>query len=179
MDLFLGNSLIEIISLAKAFYASLTFSVIKLFLEVYVIVMFIDLGLLLKQRGIMTDMRDTLVGMNIPSELAYNKGKLRVKWAKVKKKLDSKNESDYKVAIIEADKIIDDLIARMNYKGENMTERLDNITPGQIENVEDLRKAHEIRNRIIHDENFVLTEEEARKTFDYYEDFLRFFLVFD
>ena len=94
-------------------------------------------------------------------------------------KLKSKNESDYKVAIIEADNIIDDLIARMNYAGENMTERLDNITPGQIENIEDLRKAHDTRNRIIHDESFVLTKKEAEKTLGYYEDFLRFFMVLD
>ncbi len=173
------NFSIEIIALAKAFYASLTFSFIKLFLEVFVIVIVIDLALMLKQRGLGGDIRDTLVGMNIPPELANKKNKLRVKWAKVREKLKSKNESDYKVAIIEADNIIDDLIARMNYKGENMGERLDNIAPGQIENIEDLRHAHEVRNRIIHDESFVLTKEEAEKTFEYYEDFLKFFMVLD
>lgn len=179
MDLLVQNFSLEIVALAKAFYASLTFAVIKLFLEIYVIVMFIDLVLLLKQRGLGGDLRDTLVGMNIPPELANKKNKLRAKWAKVKEKLKSENESDYKVAIIEADKIIDDLIAKMNYKGENMGERLDNITPGQIENIEDLRTAHETRNRIIHDENFVLTKVEAKKTFEYYEDFLKFFMVLD
>lgn len=179
MDILMQNFSLEMIVLAKAFYSSLTFSLIKLFLEIYVLVMFIDLIFLLKQRGLGADIRDTFVGMNIPPELGNQKNKLRVKWAKVKSKLESKNESDYKVAIIEADNIIDDLIARMNYKGENMGERLDNITPGQIENIEDLRKAHEVRNRIIHDESFVLTKVEAEKTFEYYEDFLKFFMVFD
>ena len=179
MDILLENFSNQILILAQAFTTSFTFSVIKFFLEVLVILMLIDLVLLLKQRGLGGDIRDTLVGMNIPSELGNKKNKLRAKWAKVKEKLKSKNESDYKVAIIEADKIIDDLIARMNYKGENMGERLDNITPGQIENIEDLRKAHEIRNRIIHDESFVLTKKEAEKTFEYFEDFLRFFMVLD
>jgi hypothetical protein len=179
MDILLQKFSLETISLAKAFYTSLTFSAIKLFLEIYVIVMLIDIVLLLKQRGLGGDIRDTLVGMNIPPELGNKKNKLRAKWAKVRVKLDSKNESDYKVAIIEADNIIDDLLARMNYKGENMGERLDNITPGQIENIEDLRTAHETRNRIIHDENFVLTKVEAKKTFEYYEDFLKFFMVLD
>ncbi|MEI7425936.1 MAG: hypothetical protein WCK16_03370 [Candidatus Moraniibacteriota bacterium] len=177
--MFWETFLTETINIAKAFYTSLTFSVIKLFLEIYVIVMLINIILLLKQRGLGADMRDTLVGMNIPPELAYKKNKLKAKWLKVKAKLKSENESDYKVAIIEADKIIEDLIARMNYAGENMSERLDNITPGQIENIEDLRKAHEVRNRIIHDDSFILTKEEAEKTFDYYEDFLKFFMVFD
>lgn len=179
MDILLQSFSLEIWALAKAFYTSLTFAAIKLFLEIYVLVMFIDLILLLKQRGLGGDIRDTLVGMNIPPELGNKKNKLRAKWEKVRVKLKSKNESDYKVAIIEADNIIDDLIARMNYKGENMGERLDNITPGQIENIEDLRKAHEVRNRIIHDESFVITKEEAEKTFEYYEDFLKFFMVLD
>lgn len=173
------NFFLEMVAILRAFYASLTFFVIKLYLQIYVIVMFIDLILMLKQRGLGADLRDTLVGMNIPPELGNKKNKLRAKWTKVKMKFKSKNESDYKVAIIEADKIVDDLITRMNYAGENMAERLDNITPGQIENIEDLRRAHDIRNRIIHDESFVLTKEEAEKTLNYYEDFLRFFMVLD
>lgn len=173
------NFLVESIILAKLFYNSVTFSVIKIFLEIYTIVIFINIILLLKQRGLGGDIRDTLLGMNIPPELVTKKGKLRAKWEKVRVKLKSGNESEYKVAIIEADNIIDDLIARMKYTGENFTERLDNITPGQIENIEDLRKAHEIRNRIIHDETFVLTKEEAEKTLGYFEDFLKYFMVLE
>ena len=60
-----------------------------------------------------------------------------------------------------------------------MGERLDGINPGQIENIDDLRKAHETRNRIIHDEKLVLTREEAEKTIGYFEDFLRYFEVLE
>ncbi len=168
-----------IIVWAKLFYASFTFSVIKIFLEIYAIVLIVNIILLLKQRGLGGDLRDTLLGMNIPPELVSRKGKLRAKWEKTRAKLKSKNESDYKVAIIEADNIIDDLIKRMGYAGENFGERLGNITPGQIENIEDLKKAHEIRNRIIHDERFVLTKEEAKKTLGYFEEFLKFFMVWE
>ncbi|HAI74101.1 MAG TPA: hypothetical protein DCS28_00055 [Candidatus Moranbacteria bacterium] len=169
----------EIIIWAKLFYTSVTFSAIKLFLEIYVIMLIVNIILLLKQRGLGGDMRDTLLGMNIPPELVSKKGKLRAKWEKVQAKLKSNNESDYKVAIIEADNIIDDLIKRMKYAGENFGERLNNITPGQIENIEDLKKAHEIRNRIIHDESFILTKEEAEKTLGYFEEFLKFFMVWE
>lgn len=169
--------LASVIVWAKLFYDSLAFSVIKIFLEIYAVILIVNIALLLKQRGLGGDLRDTLLGMNIPSELVSKKGKLRAKWEKARAKLKSKNESDCKVAIIEADKIIDDLIKRMGYAGENFGERLNNITPGQIENIEDLKKAHEIRNRIIHDESFVLTKEEAKKTMDYFEDFLKFFMV--
>lgn len=158
---------------------SVTFGLVKFFLGLYVSVIFIDVVLLLVQRGFSGDYRETVLGMDIPPELVTKKSKLVKKWNKIKERMASGNESEYKVAIIEADGMIDDLIARMKYAGENMTERLDNINSGQIENIAELRKAHEIRNRIIHDENFVLSKDEAEKTLGYFEDFLRYFLVLE
>ena len=89
------------------------------------------------------------------------------------------NESAWKVAIIEADNLIDDLIRRMGYKGENLSARLEGINPGQIENIDELRKAHEMRNRIIHEEGFKLDKKTAEETLGYYENFLRYFEVFE
>ena len=60
-----------------------------------------------------------------------------------------------------------------------MDERLENVLPGQIENIEELREAHKIRNRIIHEENFQLTKKEAEEVVDKYEHFLRDHNVFD
>jgi hypothetical protein len=171
--------LAEIVFWWKLFLASATFFVLKIFLEIYVLVLFFDMLLLIKQRAFRGDFLDTIIGMNVPPELVTKKGKLRAKWDKVRAKMQSGNQSDYKVAIIEGDNIIDDLIARMGYKGENFSERLDNINPGQIENIEELRLAHEMRNRIIHDESLVLTKEEAQKTLGYFEEFLRYFQVLE
>lgn len=179
MDIIANNLTLQTVALAQAFSTSVTFAVLKLLMEIYVIVMIVDIAFMLKQRGIGADLRDTWVGANIPEEFGNKKNRLRARWTKIQKRMKSGNESEYKVAIIEADQIVDGLIAKMNYKGENMTERLDNITPGQIENIENLRWAHDMRNRIIHDESYVLTEEEAEKIFDCYEDFLRFFMVLE
>jgi hypothetical protein len=158
----------------RLFLDSFTFSLLKFLLGIYAVVLLADIVLLLVQRGVGGDLRDTKIGMNVPKELTTKKGILQVKWEKIRKRMKSKNESDYKVSIIEADNIIDDLIKRMGYKGENMTERLDGINPGQVENIEDLKKAHEIRNRIIHDESFKLNKEEAEKTLSYFEEFLSY-----
>lgn len=163
----------------KLFLSSLTFALIKYFLIIYVLVLLFDLALLIKQRPFGGDLRDTVLGINVPPEMITKKGKLIAKWNKVKARLKSNNQSEYKVAIIEGDNIIDDLITRMGYKGENFGERLDGITPGQIENIEDLRRAHEVRNRIIHDESFILTKEEAQKTIADFEKFLQYFQVID
>jgi len=159
------------------FYNSTFFSVIKFLLGIYVVVLLADIILLLIQRGLGGDIRNTIIGMNIPSELTTRKNRLVKKWNKVKKEMESENESTWKVAIIEADNIIDDLIKRMNYPGENMGERLAGINPGQIENIEELKRAHETRNRIIHEENFKLSKKQAEKIIGYYENFLKYFEV--
>ena len=158
---------------------SATYFVFKVLFGFYALVLLVDIVLLLVQRAASGDLRETKLGMDIPPELVTKKNKLLKKWSKVRERMKSDNESEYKVAIIEADNIIDDLIARMKYKGANMGERLDGINPGQIENIDDLRKAHETRNRIIHDEKLVLTREEAEKTIGYFEDFLRYFEVLE
>lgn len=173
------NSIVGIVysiqSFGVEFVDSFTFSLIKFFFGIYAVVLFVDIILLLFQRSVLGDIRETFLGMNIPAELVNKKGKLRKKWDGVMARMKSGNESEYKVAVIEADNIIDDLIARMKYPGENFGERLEGINPGQIENIEEIKIAHEVRNRIIHDESFALTKEEAEKVIGYYEEFLRYF----
>lgn len=175
----IGDAFSTLVIVKKLFLSSLTFALIKYFLIIYVLVLLFDLALLIKQRPFGGDLRDTVLGINVPPEMITKKGKLIAKWNKVKARMKSGNQSDYKVAIIEGDNIIDDLITRMGYAGENFGDRLNNINPGQIGNIDDLRIAHEVRNRIIHDENFILTEEEAKKTIDQFEEFLRYFQIIE
>jgi ABC-type lipoprotein release transport system permease subunit len=169
----------KIIAMAVSFYDSNFFSVIKFALGIYAVVILVDIVLMLVQRGLGGDIRDTLLGMNVPAELVKKKGKLRKKWDEIRKNMETENESKWKLAVIEADAIIDDLIRRMGYKGENMSERLAGINPGQIENIEELKLAHETRNRIIQEESYKLEKTKAQEAIGYYENFLRYFEVFD
>ncbi len=161
------------------FYNSTFFSVIEFILGIYVVVLFVDIILLLFQRGLGGDLRDTLIGMNVPAELTTHKNRLRKKWSKIREKIEGNNESLYKVAIIEADNIIDDLVKRMKYEGENLEDRLSKINLGQIESIEELRKAHQLRNRVIHEDDFKVDKKEAKEIIGYYESFLKEFEVLD
>lgn len=169
----LNNSGVDILS----FYNSTFFGIVKFILGIYAIVVFADIVLMLIQRGLSGDVRATKLGMNMPPELITKKGKLRKKWNGIRENMKSDREDDWKIAIISADEIIDDLIRRMGYAGENMGERLAEINPGQIENIEELKKAHEIRNQIIHDEAFKLSKEQAEEAIGYFENFLKYFEV--
>jgi len=161
------------------FYNSGAFSVIKFLLGIYAIIVFVDIILLLVHRGLGGNIRETLTGMNIPQELTSKKKKTRAMWSKIRQRLESANEAEYKMAIIEADDIINELVRGLGYKGENFGERLSNIPDAQIANIEGMKQAHELRNRIIHDENLTLSREESDNALSHYEEFLRSFQVLD
>lgn len=159
-----------------AFYHSPFFMVVKILLGIYALVLIVDIILLIIQRNFVSNIREGFtIGMNIPPELTTDKKKLQKKWTKIKERLKGENESEYKVAIIEADNLIDSLLQGLSFAGENMGDRLDKIPPGQLDFVEELKMAHEIKNRIIHEENFQVSREKAKETIELYEKFLDYF----
>lgn len=160
------------------FYHSGFFLTIKILLGIYAAVLFIDIILLLIQRGVSGNIREFTTGMSIPLALTKKRKETRKKWLAIKRKLESKDENEYKVAIIEADEMIGKIVAGLDYPGKNFGEQLDNIPEGQIPNVDGLKMAHKTRNRIIHDDKFPLKKAEAQEALAQFEEFLDYFLVF-
>jgi len=97
------------------------------------------------------------------------KKELDKKWESVMNKLEKNNESDYKLALIEADNIFDDLLKKSGYQGEDMGERLKQITKAQLANIDDLWQAHKVRNRIAHEPGFKLTHAQAKRAIEIYQ----------
>lgn len=162
-----------IYELLKNFYHSGFFLAVKIFLGLYSILLFVDIVLLLFQRGLSENYRRGTLGMDFPLELTKKRSKTRKRWEEIKNLLKRGNESLYKVAVIEGDNLIDEYIRKMGYGGSTAGDRLENVLPGQIENVEDLKEAHKVRNRVIHEEDFQLTKSQAEEVLAKYEQFLR------
>lgn len=160
------------------FYHSGFFLTVKIIIWIYTAVLFVDIILLLVQRGLSGNLRETLTGMDVPVALTSKKAKTRKRWEEIKQKMAG-SQNGYKIAVIEADDFIGDLVAGMGYAGNNFGERLENIPEGQIDNIEGMKEAHSVRNRIIHDERFVLSKEEAEGVLAQYEEFLKSFQVID
>ena len=91
------------------------------------------------------------------------------KWIKISKRLESGKESEYKLAVIEADDLLNDVLKNMGYKGETIKEKLDQIEESVLPNIEEVRQAHQVRNDIVYDPDYQLTLEQAKKTLDIYE----------
>lgn len=95
--------------------------------------------------------------------------KLSRQWLKIREGLEKGMESQYKLSVIEADSILDDTLKKMGFLGETLGERLEKLTSATLPNIEDVLVAHTVRNNIVHDPDYKLGLEEAKKTIDIYE----------
>jgi len=89
--------------------------------------------------------------------------KINKEWLKIKAGLEGGLESQYKLSVIEADSLLDDILNRMGFTGETLGERLEKLTIATIPNLDEVLQAHHTRNNVVHDPDYILTLEEAKK----------------
>jgi hypothetical protein len=90
----------------------------------------------------------------------------------IENRLNFNTDEQNKAAILEADKLVDEILFSIGYKGSNMRERLDNADSCQIEEIELLIEAHEVRNKIIYDSKFNLEKDDVTRIMNIYRDFM-------
>lgn len=98
--------------------------------------------------------------------------KYKKEWKKIKKRLEFVSEPEAKLAIIEADSLLDKVLKEKGYAGESLGERLDRLTSDILSNLEAVREAHKIHSNIIHDPSYRLSFNEAKRVISIYEEAL-------
>ena len=94
-------------------------------------------------------------------------------WTKVLKRLDTGKEADYKLAIIEADGLLNDILKKIGYNGKTMAKILEQLDVTILPNIEQVWKVHKIRNNVVHDPDYELRLEQAREALEIYEKTFR------
>jgi len=94
-------------------------------------------------------------------------------WLKITKRLETDREADYKLALIEVDSLLDEILNKIGYKGESLGEKLKQLDHNALPNLEEVWQAHKVRNNIVHDPDYRLTLERAKKVMGIYEQALR------
>ena len=108
----------------------------------------------------------------------YRKAGRESKLAAVHTHIESDSPNDWKLAIIEADIILDQTLKDRGYAGNSLGERLRSITPNQLASIDDAWDAHRVRNKIAHEgADFVLTKRIAEDTIARYMSVFREFGV--
>jgi hypothetical protein len=65
----------------------------------------------------------------------------------------------------------------IGYEGKNLGEKLDGMSPEQLRNLEEVKKANDTKNKIVKDDKYELTKEEAQETLSIFRDSLDFFEI--
>ena len=92
---------------------------------------------------------------------ALPKRKLVKKWEEIERALVLGDVANRKIAVIEADKMFDFILESMGYYGKSMGEKLDQVDRAQFPRLNQIWAAHKVRNRIVHETDYVLTEVET------------------
>ena len=90
-------------------------------------------------------------------------------WKEIEERIKTGKEAELKLAIIEADRVLDEVLKVAGYKGETMAERMEQVTPAQLANIEKVWRAHKIRNRIVHESDYKISQQEVLEVLDAYK----------
>ena len=99
--------------------------------------------------------------------------KIEKDWRKIIARLNMASEPEQKLAVIEADNIMNETLKRMGFAGNSLAERLTKLTSATLPNIEDLQAAHKVRDKIVHDPNYGLSLEETKNVLGVFEKALR------
>lgn len=93
-----------------------------------------------------------------------------VQWQVVLNHVNSESPAEWKLAILEADNMLDEILEAEGYQGETLGEKLKAVPAGAIRSYNDLWEAHKMRNLIAHESGTMdLTKKMARDTINQFE----------
>lgn len=100
------------------------------------------------------------------------------RWDAILVRVSENNPESWRVAIIEADILLDETLTNAGYVGKSLGEKLKSANPQSMKTIQDAWEAHKVRNEIAHvGSDFVLTKKTAQETIVQFERVFREFGV--
>ncbi|MDE2031138.1 MAG: hypothetical protein KGI58_02670 [Patescibacteria group bacterium] len=94
------------------------------------------------------------------------------RWHYVLTLIESSNESDWRVAIIEADSMLEELLRNKGFTGNTTSELLESARSNGYQTIQNAWDAHLVRNQIAHaGAEFSLTQLEGRRVIKLFQSF--------
>jgi hypothetical protein len=99
-----------------------------------------------------------------------NNGIINPRWQTVGKYYNSANQSDWKLAIMEADIMLYDVLDKSGFSGDTIGEMLKNTDRSKLETLDLAWSAHKVRNEIAHQGlDYVLSRSKVEEAIGNYE----------
>lgn len=98
--------------------------------------------------------------------------KYRLKWLAIENQLKREEPSSYHLAVLNADKLLDQALRERGVRGETMGERMKTVKE-TWSNANNVWSAHKLRNQIAHESDVAVTYEDARRALASFKQGLR------
>ncbi|HEY4505344.1 MAG TPA: hypothetical protein VJG67_01515 [Candidatus Paceibacterota bacterium] len=99
-------------------------------------------------------------------------------WERILFHSESVNENDWRLAILEADIMLGDMLEKMALPGESIGDKLKAVEKSDFLTVENAWEAHKVRNQIAHEGvSFILNQHEAKRVIGLYQSVFQEFQI--
>ena len=117
-----------------------------------------------------------------PESIFLDEGEVREaknkKWEKIVAYANSGNHADWRLAIIEADVMLEELLQTAGYLGGSVGEMLKSVDKNEFSSVDAAWEAHKVRNSVAHSSGgFQLNERETKRVIALFEQVFKEFGV--
>lgn len=85
----------------------------------------------------------------------------QTRWLKIENSLDKNDPKSYKLAVMEADKLVDKALKEMGVSGKTMGEKLKKLGD-KLPEIKKVWQAHLLRNKIVHESDVEVDYAQAR-----------------
>jgi len=112
-------------------------------------------------------------------EPLQEKNPMANQWKQIVAHSESEHPSDWRLAIIECDIILSELLDTLNLPGDTMGDKMKVVEKSDFTTIDLAWEAHKIRNQVAHEgSEFLLNQRETRRVVDLYARvFVEFFLI--
>lgn len=100
-------------------------------------------------------------------------------WQQVLKRLETKSPIQLKAAVVDCEKIFDEVMKISGIKGKSMDERLEQLNESEVENLKDILAAHDIVKRFKDEPDFEVSYDQAKHILKTYKKTFQDFGMLD
>ena len=102
--------------------------------------------------------------------------RVQLRWNHIVEQTRTDSEQNWRLAILEADIMLNDLLDQLGYKGETMADKMKQIDRSRFNSIDLAWEGHRVRNAIAHQGSLqAITQREARRVVGLYEQVFREF----
>jgi len=110
----------------------------------------------------------TVVARDVP--------KTQLRWRRILEQASADSSQGWRLAILEADIMLNELLDVLGYRGETMADKMRAVDPVNFNTINLAWEAHKIRNKIAHEgDSHILSAREVRRVIALYEKVLKEF----